>query len=220
MATQEKTYSLNSSSLSEAISDACSLLNIIRTDYFAEKSLQFYDTLRIRSGIMIIGQPFSGKTVIRLTMAKALSILEEKNLMNEKHVLTTILNPKSMTIQQLHGAFESTSNDWCDGVFSINFKQFANHKKNCRKWLVLDGPVEVAWMENLKSVLDDNRKLCLMSGDVIHLNESMNLIFETLDLKWASPSIVRVSSVLSRFKIDNLSFCIGFLLWSSVYVNN
>ncbi len=48
-------------------------------------------------------------------------------------------------------------------------------------WLVLqvlDGPVDHIWVEALNPVLDDNRTLCLSSGETIPLRQGVNLIME------------------------------------------
>ena len=91
------------------------------------------------------------------------------------------INPKSVSISKLYGDYEKVG-DWMDGILATTVRDAASDKTGDTHWVMLDGPVDTLWIENLNTVLDDNKKLCLISGEIIKLTQQMTMMFEVADL--------------------------------------
>jgi dynein heavy chain len=182
--------------LKQCMREQAQKLNIQIIPAFEEKTILLYEMFQVRHGLCVCGQANSGKSMAFKCLAGAMTRmnkywgLPEEEKGGAEKVEFVCINPKSVKMGQLYGDFDPVSLEWTDGELAIIFRNYSEDPSPNRKWVIFDGPVDAIWIENMNTVLDDNKKLCLNSGEIIKMTEITTMCFEVGDLKEASPATV------------------------------
>ncbi|XP_045484392.1 dynein heavy chain, cytoplasmic isoform X1 [Pieris rapae] len=152
-----------------------------------EKVLQLYQICKLNHGLMMVGPSGSGKSTAWRVLLKALERYE--GVEGVAHVI----DPKAMSKETLYGVLDPNTREWTDGLFTHILRKIIDNVRgeiNKRQWIIFDGDVDPEWVENLNSVLDDNKLLTLPNGERLSLPPNVRVMFEVQDLKYATLATV------------------------------
>ncbi|RZC33924.1 Dynein heavy, DHC N2, AAA 9 and/or MT domain containing protein [Asbolus verrucosus] len=155
--------------------------------HWMEKVLQLYQISNLNHGLMMVGPSGSGKSTAWRVLLKALERFE--GVEGVAHVI----DPKAISKEALYGVLDPNTREWTDGLFTHILRKIIDNVRgeiNKRQWIIFDGDVDPEWVENLNSVLDDNKLLTLPNGERLSLPPNVRVMFEVQDLKYATLATV------------------------------
>ncbi|XP_016786963.1 dynein axonemal heavy chain 2 isoform X2 [Pan troglodytes] len=176
--------------LRETVEQEIRDMGLQSTPFTLTKVFQLYETKNSRHSTMIVGCTGSGKTASWRILQASLSSLCRAGDPNFNIVREFPLNPKALSLGELYGEYDLSTNEWTDGILSSVMRTACADEKPDEKWILFDGPVDTLWIESMNSVMDDNKVLTLINGERIAMPEQVSLLFEVENLAMASPATV------------------------------
>ncbi|CAF3538826.1 unnamed protein product [Rotaria sordida] len=168
----------------KAVRDSITHMNNVIDEVQVDKVVQLYETMMTRHSTMVVGPTGGGKSTVISTLVQAQTRM---SLPTKVHTL----NPKACSVIELYGFLDTTTRDWTDGLLSNIFREINKPTdKKERRYILYDGDVDALWIENMNSVMDDNKLLTLANGERIRLQSHCAMLFEVGDLQYASPATV------------------------------
>ncbi|KKK21233.1 dynein heavy chain [Aspergillus ochraceoroseus] len=177
----------NYEKLTAAIREIAQERHFVDSEMWISKALQLYQIQSIHHGVMMVGKSGSGKSSAWKILLQALQRIE--GVEGVSH----IIDSKVMSKEALYGSLDSTTREWSDGLFTGILRKIVDNLRgedSKRHWIVFDGDVDPEWVENLNSVLDDNKLLTLPNGERLNLPPNVRIMFEVESLKYATLATV------------------------------
>ena len=88
------------------------------------------------------------------------------------------------------GTVDPATKEFKEGILTKSMRNSIKFKDIQSTWIIFDGNVEVEWVENLNSVLDDNRKPSLVTGESLPLTSYTRIVIESNTLENCSPATI------------------------------
>ncbi|KAJ3563761.1 hypothetical protein NP233_g8731 [Leucocoprinus birnbaumii] len=179
--------------LREQIFKVCAERRLVPGERWIAKILQLYQIQKIQHGLMMVGPSGTGKTNAWQVLLAALERVDGVE------GIAYVIDPKAMHKDALYGTLDQTTREWNDGLFTHILRKIVDDvrgESGKRHWIIFDGDVDPEWVENLNSVLDDNKLLTLPNGERLNLPPNVRIMFEVEHL---SEDVVEPSMVYHHY---------------------
>ena len=160
---------------------------------------QLRELFTVRWSVFLLGPAGAGKTAVWRTLAAAQDALGEPTSV-------VVINPKSVSRDELYGCVHPSTREWRDGLVPRAFRDMAaadaggggggGGGPRRHQWIVLDGDIDPEWIESMNTVMDDNKVLTLASNERVPLAPSMRLLLEVDSMAHCSPATVSRGGVI------------------------
>ncbi|WWC91126.1 uncharacterized protein L201_006067 [Kwoniella dendrophila CBS 6074] len=192
--------------LKAKISEVCKERQLVAGPVWIEKVVQLYQIQNISHGLMMVGPSGSGKTQAWQVLMSALERLDGVE------GTPYVIDPKAIDKEALYGTLDPTTREWNDGLFTHILRKIVDNVRGettKRHWIIFDGDVDPEWVENLNSVLDDNKLLTLPNGERLNLPPNVRVMFEVEHLRYATLATVSRCGMIwfSEEVIDTAMVC-------------
>jgi len=187
-----ETPEMSYKSLEDTVVKIAEKERLTQKDTWMLKIIQLYEISLVRHGFMLVGPSLCGKSRIMQTLTQAMT--EDKEQASPHKLV--VMNPKAITDAQMYGVKDASSDEWTPGVFASIWQQKNNRALKYSTWIVCDGPIDAIWIENLNTVLDDNKILTLANNDRIPMTDNCRIVFEVESLRNASPATVSRAGII------------------------
>ena len=177
----------NFEKLEHAIRELAREQYLVDSEVWVNKTLQINQIQSMHHGVMMVGRSGGGKSSAWKILLQALQRTEGVD------GVLHIIDSKVMSKETLYGNLDNTTREWTDGLFTGILRRIIDNLRGedmKRHWIVFDGDVDPDWVENLNSVLDDNKLLTLPNGERLNLPPNVRILFEVESLKYATLATV------------------------------
>lgn len=161
---------------------------------FLLKCRQLYELRRSEQAIILLGGAGCGKTSVWKTTVDVIDRLHGTS--SYIHIIDT----KVLSKEELYGSLNPATLEWKDGIFTRIVRDcytaYRDGDFNANTWIIFDGNIDPDYAETINSVLDDNKILTLPNGERIPFPPTIQLVFETDTLRFATPATVSRCSLI------------------------